>query len=173
MACIDSSSGNAGDGESFGGIVTGWPGSRLIGWVSAVPKNLTDSSWGAELVLASSCMKGLLGLRIQLREIALDLLGGEQPPPTPVFMDASAVLLGIDSEKASRDTKYLSAKYAMIRDAQKARAIALRKVSTEENTAEGMSKPLAGLAFRKSRARMLGHVAADGTLLQPDGSPLV
>ena len=100
-------------------------------------------------------------------------MGGEHPPPTSVFMDANAVLLGIDSGIISRDNKYLAAKCAMIRDAQKARAIALRKVSTEENTADGMSKPLVGLAFRKSRARMLGHIAADGTLLQPDGSPLV
>ena len=172
-AWVDSSSGNAGPGESFGGIVTGWRGSGAIGWTSVVPKNLTDSSWGAELVLASSCMKGLLGLRIQFRELALALLGGEHPPPTSVFMDANAVLLGNDSEKVSRDTKYLAAKYAMIRDAEKARAIALKKVNTEENTADGMSKPLVGLACRKSRALMLGHVAADGTLLQPDGSPLV
>ena len=145
-AWVDSSSGNAGDCESFGGIFTGRRGSGLIGWTSTVPKNLTDSSWGAELVLASSCMKGLLVLRIQFRELALAFLGGEHPSPTSVFMDANAVLLGIDSEKVSRDTKYLAAKYAMIRDAQKARAIALRKVSTEENTADGMSKPLVGLA---------------------------
>ena len=61
----------------------------------------------------------------------------------------------------------------MRRDAQTARAIVLDKVSTQANTADGMSKPLVGLAFRESRARMLGHVGADGTLLQPDGSPLV
>ena len=98
-AWVDSPSGNAGAGESFGGIVTGWPGSGLIGWLSVVPKNLTDSSWGAEPVLASSCMKALLGLRIQFRELALELTGDEHPPPTPVFMDANAVLLGIDSER--------------------------------------------------------------------------
>ena len=67
--------------------------------VAVVPKNLTDSSLGAELVLASSCLKGILGLRIQFRELALELTGDEHPPPTPVFMDANAVLLGIDSER--------------------------------------------------------------------------
>jgi len=61
----------------------------------------------------------------------------------------------------------------MLRDAQRARAIVLDKVSTQANTADGMSKPLVGLAFRQSRARMLGHVGADGGLLRPDGSPLV
>ena len=88
-------------------------------------------------------------------------------------MDANAVLLGIDSERVNRGTKYLAAKYDVNREVQRARAIALRKVSTQVNTADGMSKPLVGLDFRESRARMLGHVGADGVLLQPDGSPLV
>ena len=67
----------------------------------------------------------------------------------------------------------MAAKYGMVRAAERARAIALRKVSSRENTADGMSKPLVGLAFCESGALMLGQVGVDGTLLQLDGSMLV
>ena len=73
--------------------------------------------------------------------------------------------------KVSRNTKYLAETYGMIRAAERALAIAL--MSTQTDTAGSMSKPLVGLAFRGSRARMLGNVGDVGTLLQPDGRALV
>ena len=139
-AWVGSSTGNAGDGESSGGVVTGWPGGGLIGWRGFVLKNPIDSSWGAELVRASSCLKEFLGLRIYFRvlALALELAGGEFPPPMAVSMDANEVLLGIDGEKVSRNTKYLAAKYGSrstrylaakygtVREAERGLAIALR-----------------------------------------------
>ena len=85
-------------------------------------------------------------------------------PATPVHMDAGAVLLGRNSERISRDTKYLAARYAMIRDAELTGDIRFDVIGTDEIAAEIFTKPLCERKFRYMLAKVLGHYNADGSL---------
>ena len=150
-AWCDSSSCNRGAGESYGGFGFGWPRSGLIAWRVLVPKRLTDSSWGSELISATLVLKAVLALRIQLRELSMTF-----DRPTVVHMDAAAVLLGRQAEHLSRNNRYMAARYAMIREAESALALMYVEILGSLNVADLFSKPLVGAAFRLMRAMALG-----------------
>ena len=150
-AWCDSSSCNRGAGESYGGFSFGWPRSGLIAWRVLVPKRLTDSSWGSELISATLVLKAVLALRIQLRELSMTF-----DRPTVVHMDAAAVLLGRQAEHLSRNNRYMAARYAMIREAESALALKYVEILGSLNVADLFSKPLVGAAFRLMRAMALG-----------------
>jgi hypothetical protein len=96
-------------------------------------------------------MKAILALRLQLREIdrSVDM-------PTVVYMDASAVLLGRQAEHLSRNSRYMAARYAMIREAEQALALSYVKILGTVNVADLFSKPLVGKAFKLMRGMALG-----------------
>ena len=60
----DSSLLNAGDGAHFGGFCSGYEGSGILNWRCFVPRRLSDSSAAAELVVATSALKWMLGQRM-------------------------------------------------------------------------------------------------------------
>ena len=116
-----------------------------------MPKRLTDSSWGSELISATLVLKAVLALRIQLRELSMTF-----DRPTVVHMDAAAVLLGRQAEHLSRNNRYMAARYAMIREAESALALKYVEILGSLNVADLFSKPLVGAAFRLMRAMALG-----------------
>jgi hypothetical protein len=137
QADVDSSLFNAPNSGSFGGYTLYFPGSGPFAWNCTVPRKLTDSSGGAELVMSTIATKAVLGWRIVMRELGLG-----DPEPTNLRMDATAPLLGTASEKVARNMRYLSARYAMVRDASNTGEIHLSKVHTSENLADPLTKPL-------------------------------
>ena len=159
---VDSSALNGPRGGSFGGHVTqfveGDPAapdakvSGAISWRCVVPRVLGDSSAAAELIMCSIALKQTLGERMLARE-----LGQTPPGPTSVYMDASAVLHGAEAERVSRETRYLAARYEMLRSAVHDLHVALKKVATDFNTGDVLTKALVGRAFRLHRSRILGH----------------
>ena len=137
QADVDSSLINAPNAGSFGGYVLYYPGGGPFAWNCTVPRKLTDSSGGAELVMSTIAAKAILGWRIFMREI-----GCQGPGPTTLRMDANAALLGTAREKVTRGMRYLSARYAMVRDAVETGEITLVKVPTTDNLADALTKPL-------------------------------
>jgi hypothetical protein len=137
QADVDSSLLNAPESGSFGGYTLYFPGSGPFAWNCTVPRKLTDSSGGAELVMSTIATKAVLGWRIVMRELGL-----ADPEPTNLRMDATAPLLGTASEKVARNMRYLSARYAIVRDATRQGETRLSKVSTSENLADPLTKPL-------------------------------
>jgi hypothetical protein len=149
-ADVDSSLINAPGGGSFGGYTLYFPGSGPFVWNCTVPRKLTDSSGGAELVMSTMAVKAILGWRILMRELRLG-----NGKPTELRMDATAALLGTAREKVAKNMRYLAVRYAMVRDAVNAGEIVLSKVSTSANRADALTKPVP-LAMRRHYDTLMG-----------------
>ncbi len=75
---------------------------------------------------------------------------------TPIYTDAKAVTDGSHLERFRRSTRFMAAKYAMLRWGIACRAITLERVPATHQIADIMTKPLTGAAFHALRARVLG-----------------
>ncbi len=75
---------------------------------------------------------------------------------TPVYTDAKAVTDGSHLERFRRSTRFMAAKYAMLRWGIACRAITLERVPATHRIADIMTKPITGAAFHALRARVLG-----------------
>ena len=75
---------------------------------------------------------------------------------TTIYTDAKAVTGGSHLERFRRGTRFLAAKYAMLRWGIACRAITLERVSATHQIADIMTKPITGAAFHALRARALG-----------------
>jgi hypothetical protein len=151
LTFADSSLINAENGGSFGGFCSCYEGSGVFDWRCFVPRRLADSSAGAELIMSSAAVKNILGNRMFLKE-----LGQEQEGPSALYLDAQAVLNGAEMERVSREMRYQAARYAMLRDAQQAKTVELKKVPTADNLADIFTKPLVGPQFRHLRSMVMG-----------------
>ena len=78
------------------------------------PPKLGDKCAAAELIMETVATKEVTANRIQARELGHGLRG-----PTPLYLDATAVLHGTATEQISRKVKYLA---AMLKIYQKTRA---------------------------------------------------
>ena len=150
----DSSVLNAGAGQSFGGHCSCYEGSGLLNWRCFVPRRLSDSSAAAELIVATSAAKWILGQRM----LSAELRQGQEGP-SPLYLDAQATLQGTAAEKVSRDMKYMAARYAILRQTETSGEVVLRKVHTNDNLADLFTKPLFGDTFRRLRDRAMGLAA--------------
>ena len=148
---------------SYGGSVMLFPGGGGSFSTSvSVPRKLTDSSGGAELVQSTLALKTVLGFQILARELRL-----HSRAPTPISMDANAVLIGTQREKVSKEMRFVSCRYAMLRSAIASGHVRMDKVATEDNIADICTKPLVGETFFRHRAAILG-LTADAAPLKLD-----
>jgi hypothetical protein len=130
-----------------------YEGSGAFAWACIVPRFFTDATGGAELVTASRCVKAMLGWRIFTRE-----LGCATPRANDLLEDNRAVLDGTESslDRLSKESRYVCARYAMLRAAKDGGAVFPRKVASAENVADLMTKPLTGADFFYLRRKILG-----------------
>jgi hypothetical protein len=158
VASADSSLGNAHDGTSWGGRVLGFAGHETgrTGALSLSTKKFRetgDSSAAVELLAIGAAAKDLAATRISYAEIGkLGELGG----PSPISVDASAVILGTPSEKVSWNMRYSAIRYALLRTLTESEVVRLVKVDTADMVADGCTKPLEGTAFARFRDYVLG-----------------
>ena len=86
-------------------------------------------------------------------------LGLKQLEPTPLAMDASAVIDGAKMERVSRASRWLAARQAILREMTAARLTRLVKVDADVHTADISTKPVTGPdRFRLLRAGLLGSL---------------
>ena len=113
--------------------------------------------------------KYTVAIRTLQRELRL---GVEPTQPTPIITDAKAVTDGSHLERITRATRWLAAKYAMIRWGMACRAIVLARVASEDQVADIVTKPISGRAFYELRARVLGLLPGmrGGIIKGMDGS---
>ena len=83
-------------------------------------------------------------------------LGVGPTRPTDMFTDAQAVVDGNSGERMPKGSRWLATRYAMVRNAQAAEVIRLRKIPAWENCSDIFTKCLTGEAFFRNRARVLG-----------------
>jgi histone deacetylase 1/2 len=161
VAYTDSSMGNAQGAGSYGGAAFHFPGSGLFAWMVKVPKAKTDSTGGAELLMASLAGKAILGWRIFSRELSLPVQG-----PNVLKTDSKATLDCIMKEGTSTQQRYVSIRAGMLREMVNADAVRLEYVGSDENIADVFTKPLGRLAFLRLRDLVLG--CPDGGLSAVD-----
>ena len=150
----DSSHGNGEDGLGFAGIVIMTRGEGgALGWKVMLPPNGFDSTGAAELHATTVALKYTVAIRTLQSELELGVAPTE---PTPIYTDAQAVTDGSSMERMTRATRWLAAKYAMIRWGMACRAITLGQVSSEDMVADILTKAIAGVRFYSLRARVLG-----------------
>ena len=148
----DSSAMNGGAGRSWGGFGFGLRGSGLTTYRCLSPRMMADSSGGSELIVATLLLKEIIGERIIAAELAgLPLVRG-----TELFMDATAVLSGVEMDRVSRESRYLATRLAMMRQAVADGVIILRKIATSDNPADIFTKPLVGAALQRIRGLVFG-----------------
>ena len=74
-------------------------------------------------------------------------LGVGPTVPTVLLTDAQAATDGSHIERLTGKTRWLAAKYAMMRWGVACRAIMLERVASEDMVADIVTKPIAGAAF--------------------------
>jgi hypothetical protein len=160
-ADVDSSHGTAEGGLSFGGFVlmSKGPLGGAVAWKTLVPKVPTDSSGHAELILCTSALKIVLAVRMLLAELRV---GVAPTGPTDFFTDAQAVVDGAALERLTRYSRWLAARYAMMRWGVAARVIALKKKPARDNAGDLTTKPVVGRLFGRLRSLVMGQ--APGSL---------
>jgi hypothetical protein len=148
----DSALANLPDGGTFGGITFGLDAhSGLVDWRCFVPRCFPDSSAAAELIIATHASKTILGFRMLLQELRV-LPDG----PTPLYIDASAVIDGTEMEKITKQMRFMAARYSMLRQVVEVGKVRLQKCASLDNKSDGFTKPLVGQAFRHARSLVLG-----------------
>ena len=148
---VDSSSGNAFAGRSWGGSCGGYPGSGMLTARCTAPPAAAESSGVVELHQAVLAVKSTLGVRILMRELGVPPAG-----PTLLHTDAQVVVDAVKNTRVSQEAKWVAPRYAMVRKAVEDGAIEIRKVATRLNCADIFTKPLTGQAFFDHRAIVLG-----------------
>ena len=107
--------------------------------------------------------KEVTACRMQAKE-----LGHGPRAPTPLYLDATAVLHGTATEQVSREMKYLAAKLAIAQQARAHGKIRTMKIDESTHPAEILTKPLQGREFcvqagKDPRTRRSGAAAAKGS----------
>jgi hypothetical protein len=115
-------------GSQYGGYHMFFPGSGSFLARCQVPRKLTDSSGGGELTQACLVVKGVIWIRMLLRE-----LGVGQANATQTGFDTNNVIQGAEMERLSRSPRWLAAKLATVRQTVRDGVVILVKVPFEAN----------------------------------------
>jgi len=141
-------------GSSYGGYCIGFPDSGAFQFQCFVPGKLADSSAAAEAIVACHCVKAIVAARMLAEELGL-----KQCTPTPLAMDASAVIDGAKMERVSRTSRWLAARQAILREMIAGHITRLVKVGTDTHIPDIFTKPVTdALRFRLLRDGLLGRL---------------
>jgi hypothetical protein len=128
-------------------------GGGALAWRCVAPPAGDDSSAAAELRLATLAYKYVVAARFLQCELEV---GAAPAEPTPLYLDAQAVLDGTNCERLAKASRWMAMRYAMLRWGIACGTIAPRKLLTAMNPADGLTKCLTGKPFENGRARLLG-----------------
>jgi hypothetical protein len=104
--------------------------------------------------MASHAYKFIVAARNLLTELGV---GAGPADPTPLHLDAQAVLDGTICERLDKKSRWMAMRYAMLRWGILCGTIRPLKRASRDNPADGLTKCLTGLGFVQARARLLGH----------------
>jgi len=128
-------------------------GGGALAWRCVAPPAGDDSSAAAELRLATLAYKYVVSARFLQCELDV---GAAPAEPTPLYLDAQAVLDGTNCERLAKSSRWMAMRYAMLRWGIACGTISPRKLLTAMNPADGLTKCLTGKPFENGRARLLG-----------------
>jgi len=153
----DSSHGNAPDGSSYGGFVLMHRGGGALAWKCRAQGIAADSPGAQELLMATVAYRWSLSLRMLLADLGLD---AELVEPTILWTDSQILLDGTRCERLGKSSRWLAARYAMIRFGIMCGAITACKRDAADNVSDIVTKPLTVATFAKHRATIQGLVYA-------------
>ena len=131
----------------------GQPPTGAFAWKCHLPHEGFDSPGAQELKVGSTALKYCVAVRTL--QIELDC-GVSPAAPTPLFTDSKSMIDGTGCARLVRSSRWLAAKYAMLRWGLACGTITLEHVDGEFNVADILTKPLVGRRFVELRARVLG-----------------
>jgi hypothetical protein len=123
-------------GSSYGGYFIGFPDSGAVQIGCLVPSKLSDSSAGSEATLACHCVKAIAGMRMLLEQLDL-----KQHTPTPMAMDAKAVIDGTKMNRVTKATRWLAARKAILKQMIEDHVLRLVKAPTATHVPDLFTKP--------------------------------
>ena len=141
-------------GSSYGGYCIGFPDRGAFQFQCFVPGKLADSSAAAEAIVACHCVKAIVAAHMLAEELGL-----KQRKPTPLAMDASAVIDGAKMERVSRASRWLAARQAILREMITNHITRLVKVGLDTHIPDIYTKPVTDAQrLRFLRSGLLGRL---------------
>ena len=121
-------------------------GSGIISWSARKQRNVTTSSCEAEYVAAFEAAKEAVWIRQLLRAI-----GFPQDKPTTIYCDNNAARILSEDPLLHARVKHMDIKYHYLRECVENREVILKYISTRDNLADALTKPLERQKFIRFR----------------------
>jgi hypothetical protein len=129
----------------------------VIGYKTKFQTVIAHSTTEAEFVAACDTAKMFLFFCSLLQD-----LGMNQEASTILFEDNSGVLLMANAQQPTQRTRHMDIKHFALLDWVEQDLLQLQHISTHDNAADAMTKPLTQRLFHRHRDTYMGH-CPDGT----------
>ena len=152
------------NGENDGRSTSGWLvqiGTGPIAWSSKKQGMVTLSSTESEYVAATLAAQQLVWTRSLLEACGFSSIHpiSNRPIPTTLYCDnTAAITLAGNHSKVSQRTKHINVRYHFIRMCVADGTVQLKWVSTNEQIADILTKPLGPNIFHRLRPALMGTV---------------
>ena len=129
-------------------------GDNIIAWRSSKQRLVTLSTCESEYVALSACAREVMIWRTFMAE-----LGWPQGEPTVIRTDSAAAKALAEASTTSQRSKHIDLRFHHVRELIDNGDIVLEKVSSAENLADVLTKPLASVAFKRITDRLFDATA--------------
>ena len=126
-----------------------------ISWGSRKQASVSTSSTESEYIAMSTCAKQSQWIAQILRDMKLPKYVGKDPYTVQIKGDNQGALALIRNPHLHERSKHIDIQYYYIRDLEARRKIDIGYIPTTDMVADGMTKPLERIAFRKFK-RLMG-----------------
>ena len=127
-----------------------------VSWKSKQQKCIAQSSAEAEYVAANESAKEVKWLRRVLKTLLPSLEGGDLP--TRIRCDSSAAIGIIENPICSSKAKHIELRYHFVRSCNLDGTCVFKHITTNENVADILTKPLPAPQFKKLRNKIMGEL---------------
>ena len=129
-----------------------------ITWKSKVSCSIALSSAEAELFASVHCAKEIAHIRRLCK-----LLGIEQLEPTTMYDDSTAAIAINNSDATTARLRHIEIKWFFVRQLREQGLVRMKKIHTDENVSDHLTKALAAPKFCKFRDMMVSAEIAGAT----------
>jgi hypothetical protein len=136
------------DRKSTSGCVT-FANDSLISWTSQKQDIVSLSSTEAEYIALASGAREVMWLRNFAEE-----LGEKQSNPTPILCDNTSSIRLVENPEFHKRTKHIDVRYHYIRELAENGEVIVKYVSTQEQKADILTKPLAKTKHKEMRDKL-------------------
>jgi hypothetical protein len=142
--------GDRSDRKSHSGHVFFWGGGPVV-WYSRKQPCTSQSSTQAEYIAASEAAKTAMWLRNVFSELSWDC-----PSPIPIGEDNNAVVHIVENNDGMpRSLKHVELRYHLVLDLAREGKIVFKRVASENNVADLLTKALGPQAFERHKVRLV------------------